>query len=210
MEISSEYFLYIDIAIAIVYLIFIIIGYCKGFLYEILSILYTIGSILLSWFLSPVFASLYPILNIDNLNKETELISKFFDISSLANSLIYFVLIFLVLKLIYILLTFIVKGINKLPVLGKFNKILGAFAGIINATIITIMISLLLSLPMIKNANEVKNGTVFKYISTYSDKFLDVLIENVDFDKLKKDYDEFDIEIVREQFKNWINSNNNE
>lgn len=206
MNISSDYFMYINIFIGLVYLLFIIIGYSKGFLFELISLLYSLISGLVSWFLAPILANLYPIFDINNLNKETEILNKFVDLSAMINTLIYFVIVFLVLKLLYVFIAFILKGMNKVPVIGKFNQILGIFAGIFNATIITLALSMLLTLPVFKNGDEIKNGTVFKYVSEYSDKLLTYIVDNVDLDNVKKQFDNLDIDNARLEFKNWIES----
>lgn len=186
-----------------------IIGYTKGFLYELLSILYSLISALVSWFLAPVLANVYPILNIDNLNKETQILNKFIDLSTILNTLIYFVIVFLILKLLYILIAFVLKGMNRVPVIGKFNQILGVFAGIFNATLIALALSMLLTLPVFKNGDEIKNGTIFKYISEYSDRVLSYIVDNVDLDNVKRQFDSFDIDNARTEFKYWIESKKN-
>lgn len=209
MNISSDYFIFINILIAIIYIVFIFIGYSKGFLYELISLFYSLISGLVSWFLSPVLANVYPIIQIDNLNSETELLSKFIDLSTILNTLIYFILIFLILKLLYILIALILKGMNSVPVIGKFNQILGIFAGIFNATLITLCLSMLLTLPIFKNGDEIKNGTIFKYVSEYSDKVLTYIVDNVYLDNVKRQFDDFDIDNARKEFKYWIESKKN-
>lgn len=204
MMISSNYFIFINIFILLIYLAFIFIGYKKGFLYELVSFAYTAVSALIAWFLAPVFAGLYPIAKIEDINKEIEIVSKFVDLNAIVNTIFYFVIIFLVLKLFYILLTFVLKGFNKIPVIGKFNQILGIFAGIFNATLITLALGMLLNLPIFKNGNEIKNGTIFRYISNYSENILTYVVDNVDLDHLKQQFDSFNVDNAREEFKAWI------
>lgn len=208
MNISSEYFIYINIFIALIYLIFIIVGYVKGFLFEIISLFFTIASVFISWFLAPVLAGLYPILNVASLSKETELLSKLINLNTLVNTVIYFVIMFLVLKLINWIMCFLIKGMNKIPVIGKFNQILGALTGILNATLVTLALSLLLSLPVFENGEEIRKGTVFKYISNVTDQALTYVIDNVDFNNVKNQFEDFDIDNAREEFKQWIDYKN--
>lgn len=209
MNISSDYFIYINIFVGLIYSIFIVVGYVKGFLFEIVSLFFTIASAIIAWFAAPVLASTFPIINITDLNKETELLSKLININALANTVIYFVIVFLVLKLLNWIISFLVKGLNKIPVIGKFNQILGAIVGIINATLVTLALSLLLSLPVFKNGEEIKNATIFKYINKYSDEALTYIIDNVDLNNIKNQFDNFDIDSARDEFKQWLNMNNN-
>lgn len=210
MNIPSTYFIYINIFIGLIYLLFIFIGYRKGFLFELVSLLFTIIAGFVSWFVSPVLASLYPIANLENISKETEIISKIVNLNALLNTAIYFVLTFLVLKIFYFVLALLLKGMNKIPVIGKFNQILGALAGVINATIVTLALSILLSLPIFKNGAEIKEATLFRYISNINDSVLDVLVDSIDLDNLKNKFENFDIDSARSDFKEWLQIKNNE
>ena len=96
------------------------------------------------------------------------------------------------------------KSLNKIPVIGGFNKILGGFFGIINATIITLFISILLSLPLFKNGNQVKENTILKYINNTSEEVLTYIAEKVGESNLDNNSEEFDIDEYREEFKKWL------
>ena len=207
MSIPNNCFIYINALIVLIYLIFIIIGYKKGFLFELISLIYTAVSIVISWFLAPVFAGMFPIVILSNMNVEAQLVSKLINIDVISNTVIYFVAIFFILRLFYFLISLLLKGMNKLPVIGKFNKILGGLFGIVNATFVTIMFSMLLNLPIIDNAVEVRNNTFFKYISEYSDTALSYIVENVDLDGIKAKFDSFDIDNARDDFKAWLELN---
>ena len=207
MSIPNSYFIYINIFIGLIYLIFILIGYKKGFLFELVSLVYTAASAAIAWFLAPVFAGMFPIVILSNTNAEAELISKLVNIDAISNTVIYFVLVFLIFKLFYLFIAFVLKGMNKLPVIGKFNKILGGIFGIVNATIVTIMLSILLNLPIIENGTEIKNYTFFKYINEYSNIALNYIVENVDLDSIKAKFDSFDVNSAREDFKSWLEFN---
>ena len=208
MNIPNTYFIYINIGIILVYLLFIIIGYKKGFLFELVSLIYSVLSCLIAWFVSPVLASTYPIVKLAELQSDTDLISKLINLDAISNTIIYFVIVFLVLKLVYLLLAFILKGINKVPVIGKFNKLLGGLAGIINATIVVLILSTLLNLPIFENGNQIKKETFFIYVHEYSQNALKYVLDNVDLNNIKKQFKDFDIESARNDFKEWLDFNN--
>lgn len=186
----------------------IIIGYCKGFVYALVNFAYTALCIAIAWFLSPVFANSYPIIKLEDVYEDAKLLTKLININPLINMIIYFVIIFLVLKLFYLFLAIVLKGLNKIPVIGKFNQILGAFAGIFNATLITIALSILLSLPIFRNGKEVKEKTMFKIVNSYTTKVINYVVDNFDLNKFKVKIDDFDIDSARDDFKNWLNSIN--
>jgi len=204
MNISSNLFLYINIFIAILYLFLIIIGYKKGFIYELVSLAYTAISVMISWFLAPVLGKLYPIVKLSNTNIEAQLVSKFVNIDAILNTILYFIIVFVILRIFYIVLSFLLKGMNKIPVIGKFNQILGGLMGIVNATIISLVLSFLLSLPVFKNGEEVRKNTVFKYITKYSDKLVTYAVDNLNLDNIDNYFDNFDIDTARDDFSDWL------
>lgn len=207
MSIPSNCFIYINVFIGLIYLTFIIIGYKKGLLFEIISLVYTGVSLVIAWFLAPVFSGMFPIVILSNMNVEAQLVSKLINIDAISNTVIYFVAIFFLLRLFYFLISLLLKGMNKLPVIGKFNKILGGLFGIVNATLVTIMFSMLLNLPLFDNAQEVRNNTLFKYISEYSDVALNYVVDNVDLDGIKAKFDSVDVDKARDDFKAWLELN---
>lgn len=204
MYIKEEYFLFINIFIALTFISMILLGYLKGALYELISILYSILSVFIAWFTSPVLASTYPLIKISELYPESELFVNIFNLDPLVNTLLYFVLVFVTLRLLHFIIQLILKGFNKVPVLGSFNRMLGALIGVINGFVVTLVISIIFTLPVFKNGTEIKEKTIIKYINGISNKAITYVIENNDFNQIKKYFDEFDIEKLREDFKNLI------
>ena len=204
MNIPNNYFIFIDIFLACIVLAFIIIGYKKGLLFEIVSLIYTAVSILASWFLAPVFAGLYPLIKLEKLTSDIEIINNFINLETILNTIVYFIIIFLVLKIFYILLALILKGFNKVPVIGGLNRILGAIVGAVNSLIVIFMLLMLLSTPIVKNGQEVKDNTLFKYLDTYSNKVLNYIVNNVDLNHIKQEFKDFDVDSARDQFKRWL------
>ncbi|MBQ6559326.1 MAG: CvpA family protein [Erysipelotrichaceae bacterium] len=180
-----------------------IIGYHKGFLYELVSLVYTGLSILLAWFLSPVLAKLFPLINTEKLG-QYKIMIDLFHLEEILNIVAYFIIIFLVMKVFYIFISMLMKSLNKLPVVGKFNQVLGAFSGIINATLITLAISMLFTLPIFKNGDEVREQTILKYINKYTAQAYSFVMEKIVTDKLDIDLKDMKVDELREQFKEWI------
>ena len=96
------------------------------------------------------------------------------------------------------------KSLNKIPVLGKLNQILGACSGVINATLIALALSMLMSLPLISNGREVREKTILKYINGVSDQALDFIVEKLSDANIKKDAEGIDIDSYREEFRKWL------
>lgn len=208
MRIPESSFIYIDICICLVLLVLMITGFVKGFLYELISIIFSVLSALLAWFVAPIFANLYPLISLDKLYPEYALIKSLFNLDSLLNTFAYFLIIFLILKLCYWFIALLFKGMNKLPVIGKFNKILGLLLGLFNGLLICLALSMLLTLPLFKNGNEVKNSTVLKYTNKLNTQVLNYVANNIDLNNIKKQFDDFDIDNARDDLKEWLTNIN--
>ena len=204
MIIPENYYIFISAFIVAIYLAMIYFGYKKGFLYEMVSLLYSAASLLVAWFASPVFASLFPLFDISSLNQKYELIDEFFNLNKLLNTVAYFLIIFLLMKLLYIFVSLLVKSFNNIPVLGSLNRMLGAVFGVFNATLITLCLSMLLSMPLFKNGNAVKENTIFRYISGFSNHVLNLVVEKFSDSNIKNETGKIDIDAYREEFREWL------
>lgn len=210
MIIPNSYVLYINIFIGLLYAVMIFNGFRRGLLFELISVLYNILSLVIAWILCPVLASEFPIVSMQNLSEELLIMSHFVDLGPLINSLLYFVIIFLLLRVVYMLIGLLAKSVNGLPVIGLMNKISGAVMGVVNATIIVTVMSLLLVLPIFSNGKEIRNKTVFAYIEKYSDMAIDFVTENMDLEDYKQKYEDFDVDEFRNNIKDWIKDRRNE
>lgn len=209
MVIPQNYFIFISIFIVAIYIAMMIIGYNKGFLYELVNFAYTGLSLLLSWLASPVFAKKFPLIQLSKLSTEAALLNKLFNLDEIINNVAYFIIIFLLLKLIYVILSIIVKAFNKIPVIGKFNQILGAVAGFFNATIITVFISLLLSLPLFTNGKEIKEKTILKYVNNFSSDIFDYITKKLITNNVDQSIQGFDADNYRKQLQEFLDTFNN-
>lgn len=208
MVIPENCFIFVSVFIVIIYAAMIYMGYKKGLLYELISFLYTAASVLIAWFMSPVLASLFPFFDISDIDEKYQMLNKLYDFNALLNTIAYFVIIFLLLKLLYILISLLVKSLNKIPVIGSLNQLLGGIFGVLHATIIVLALSLLLSLPVIRNGKQVREKTLFRYVGSISNEAFSYLIDLISDSGLKENISDLDINAYREQFKEWIQTLN--
>lgn len=197
MVISSEYFIYINVAIVLIYVIFAIVGYKNGLALQVIDLIYNILAVVVAWFVSPILAAHFPLVNLDELYTALGL-------NVLIDTLLYCVIIFLVLKLIYLFIKPLFKGVTKLPIIGFINKIGGFFFGLINATIVLLLISMLLNTPLFSNGKEVKSNTYLKYCESLSQKALEITLNHINLDSIKDSVDNFDVDKTREEFDKWL------
>ena len=197
MLIPEEYFIFINIAIILIYVIFAVSAYRKGLLLQLISLTFNILSIFAAWFLAPILATRFPLVHVDKLYNS-------FDVTPLANSFVYFVILFLIFKIIYLFIKPLFKSVSKIPLVGALNKMGGFLVGLINATIVVLLLSLLLDTALIKNGKEVKENTIFKYTETLSNKAVELTVKHINVDALKDYIDNFNADEARGKFTEWL------
>lgn len=197
MVISSEYFIYINVAIVVLYVAFAIIGYKNGLALQVIDLIYNVLAVVVAWFVSPILAAHFPLVKLDELYTALGL-------NVLIDTLIYCVIVFIVLKLIYLFIKPLFKGVTKLPIIGFVNKVGGFLFGLINATIVILLLSMLLNTPMFSNGKEVKDNTYLKYCNELSSKAMEITLKHVNLNSIKDSIDNFDVDKSREEFEKWL------
>ena len=191
----------VNVTILLIYLILVVIAYKNGFLYEVLGLFINLIILFLSYLLAPLLASKITLINID---LSAYPILAIFNLNELFNTIIFFVLIFFVLSIFGFLIKNLFKSVSKIPFLGFFNRILGIAVGFINATIITLLLSLLVSLPFINNGKQIKEESLFKYVNVITNKALVSLSDYIDISSLSNNIEGLDINHARDELNKWL------
>ena len=197
MNIPNNMFMFIDVVVLLIYVVTLFFAYKRGFLFEVINLLFTLFTMFIAWFLAPIFANLFPIIKLD---KPYSLLH----IEPMLNTLVFFLIIVIIIKLISMFILPLFKKFSNIPLLGGLNRLLGLIIGFINATIIVLVLSMLLSTPLVNNRNEVKENTVFKYVEVYSNEAFKILADNFDFKHISNQIKDFDVDKAREDFKEWL------
>lgn len=194
MVISSAYFTYLNLALIILYLAFIVIGYKNGLILQIVDLVYNILALFIGYFLAPILASRFPIVKLDEVYMALKL-------NVLMDTLIYMIIVFILLKLLYLIIKPLFGFVSKIPLIGFVNDIGGALMGIVNATIVVLLFCMLLNTPLFKNGNEIKEKTYLKTINGLSYKALEY---SMDHFKFENEFKDFDIDKTRMAFDKWL------
>ena len=194
MVISSAYFTYLNLALIILYLAFVVIGYKNGLILQIVDLVYNILALFIGYFLAPILASHFPIVKLDEVYMALKL-------NVLMDTLIYMIIVFILLKLLYLIIKPLFGFVSKIPLIGFVNDIGGALMGIVNATIVVLLFCMLLNTPLFINGNEVKEKTYLKTINGLSYKALEF---SMDHFKFENEFKDFDIDKTRMAFDKWL------
>ena len=197
MVISSSYFIYVNLVLLVLYLIALVVGYKNGLILQIVDLLFNIIALFIAYFVSPILAAHFPLVKLDEVYTALNL-------NTLIDMLIYIVIVFVVLKILYLIIKPLFASVSKIPLLGFINRIGGTLIGVVNATIIVLLFCMLLNTPIFKNGNEIKNGTYLKVVDNLSYKALEFSMDHINIDSIKNEIKDFDIDQSRKAFEKWL------
>jgi len=187
-------FLYINIAIVIVYIISIFKSYRKGFIYEALMLVVTFCSFYLAYMLSSPLASAFPLLKAENFDEKMYQV-----LAPMLNQVLWFALIVLFFKLVTLFILPIFKIFTKIPLIGPINKFLGGIVGFLNATVWLYLFSILLALPLFSNGKEIRDNTLFSLVNNQANSTITYIMDNFDLKTFNQNIYQY-----REQFALWL------
>ena len=172
-----EFIIYLN-AVLVLFLVFVIYrGYKKGMLLQLVGLISTFVSMIIAWIFSDVFMNVFHFVTYNT----TGIFSLDNFVTENANRLIWFVILFLVIRLLMMVLTPIASLISKLPLIKQVNSAFGAVFSLITYLIYIVLIVLFLSTPIIKNGNQIIENTFLRTVDKH-------VISNLGFleDKLEE------------------------
>lgn len=197
MNISNTAFIYVNIFIVAIFIITCLTALKKGLALQALSLIYTALSLFVSWILSPILAGRFPIVKLEGKYEGL-------NITTVVNAFVYFIIIFVLLRILYWIISPLFKSISKLPILGSVNRIGGLILGFINGLLIFIFLTFLVNTRIVKNSKELINGTLFKYGDYVTKEVTKFAVEHIDFNELKDNIDDFDVDKTRQSLTIWL------
>ena len=191
----------INVAVLAIYIICLIVAYKNGFLYEALGLVINIVILGAAYFISPLLAKQFSLINIDY---STYPIAEIFDLNYLLNCVLWFFIAAVVLSIAGFIVKHLFKSVSDIPVLGFMNRILGLVIGFVNATVIALLISVFLSFPFISNGRQIKEDSILSYVNIITDKAINYATENMALEKFARTVEDFDIITAREDLNKWL------
>ncbi len=197
MYIPNSVFSFINIAIIAICLFNIVMGYKKGLIYQLLTLLSFVGAFLVAYLVTPILAN--HIALIPNQGSVVDMIS-----AQLINYVIWFVLVLIVAKIVFSVIIQVSRIVSHIPLIGFVNKLAGAAFGLVNSAIWVMIISALLMTPVFKNGAEIRENTYLKPFNEMTNKVVLKLTEFVDLDSLNIDASAAEVEAVRQNLESWL------
>lgn len=152
-------------------------SYKEGLVYCLIKFITSLCSIFVLWFIageiSP-YLMIYP----HNQVPIVEMVDQNI-LYELCNRLFLFIIMFIIIQLVLILIRPLSKIINQIPLVGSLNKLGGMLLGFLESMLVLIVISFVLTLPIIPSGNDIINNSWFKYSSIVHEYVYENYLNNI-------------------------------
>ena len=173
--VAENWYLPINIAVVVAFLLFILIGAKKGFLLMIVSLLGTAVSFIGAWFFAGILADyirLWP--RSWAILQNTKLAAASWQFM---NHICWFLTLFLVLRIITGFITMICRGLQDVPIIKQISVILGGALGAAEAMLFVLVFSIALNSPLFENGAMAVENTMVSKINELTGMVYDRLLE---------------------------------
>lgn len=137
-------------------------GYRKGLLRSLLSLAGTVASFYLAWMFSENLSTSMPLIRNTNLDLLSQTLTAQY--YTLANRLLYFVILFLVFRIVCMLLDFLLKVLQTMPGYHFVSSVSGMILGLIQTCIWCLVICVVLESPVFYHGSMIVNETILSPI----------------------------------------------
>ncbi|HZJ87143.1 MAG TPA: CvpA family protein [Erysipelothrix sp.] len=177
-EIPFDYLMFANIILILLFLLTVYRGYKNGMLLQFVGLINTFVASVIAWLFSDVFVFVFKFVKYSKTG-----IEKFDSfVSDYANRLIWFVVLFVAIRVLLIVLKPIASMISKMPLIKQVNSAFGAAFSVVTYFIYMMILIFILTLPLVKNGTDVIDNSFLKYIDKYSEpifeRFDNTILEN--------------------------------
>lgn len=183
-------------------------GYNTGILRRLIGLVGSIISYWIAWILCGVFAKYINIVSAKSLGLSGtpfEAIAKTY-----VNQIAWFILLFLVLRILFFVVDRIAKGVHKVPGLHAVSALLGAAFGVLEAFVWIVVITVLLHTPLFKNGSYIVENSLIKQVNQVTEMvakdYLGPLFSSEGFSKIGEDTKSL-TDLQRNAVENWLKEN---
>ena len=183
-------------------------GYNTGILRRLIGLVGSIISYWIAWILCGVFAKYINIVSVKSLGisgTPFEAIAKTY-----VNQIAWFILLFLVLRMLFFVVDRIAKGVHKVPGLHAVSALLGAAFGVLEAFVWMVVITVLLHTPLFKNGSYIVENSLIKQVNQVTEMvakdYLGPLFSSEGFSKMEEDTKSL-TDLQRNAVENWLKEN---
>ncbi len=159
---------YVNYFLILWFLIVLMKGYKQGLLLQILELGRGFVALFIAWIFAPVFVNIYPFIKPSGIGLVTveQMITK------QSNTLIWFLILYLLSKFLLYFVTPLVSFVSKIPLVKQVNSAVGGIFSILVFAIKLSLLSLFLSFPLISNGQDIiENSFLESYVEKVTPHF---------------------------------------
>ena len=183
-------------------------GYNTGILRRLIGLVGSVISYWIAWILCGVFAKYINIVSVKSLGisgTPFEAIAKIY-----VNQIAWFILLFLLLRMLFFVVDRIAKGVHKVPGLHAVSALLGSAFGVLEAFVWMVVITVLLHTPLFKNGSYIVENSLIKQVNQVTElvakDYLGPLFSSEGFSKIGEDTKSL-TDLQRNAVENWLKEN---
>ena len=183
-------------------------GYNTGILRRLIGLVGSVISYWIAWILCGVFAKYINIVSVKSLGisgTPFEAIAKTY-----VNQIAWFILLFLLLRMLFFVVDRIAKGVHKVPGLHAVSALLGSAFGVLEAFVWMVVITVLLHTPLFKNGSYIVENSLIKQVNQVTElvakDYLGPLFSSEGFSKIGEDTKSL-TDLQRNAVENWLKEN---
>ena len=207
-KLQENWAIYFSAFVVIFFILKAAQGYNTGILRRLIGLVGSIISYWIAWILCGVFAKYINIISVKSLGLSGtpfEAIAKTY-----VNQIAWFILLFLVLRILFFVVDRIAKGVHKVPGLHAVSALLGAAFGVLEAFVWMVVITVLLHTPLFKNGSYIVENSLIKQVNQVTEMvakdYLGPLFSSEGFSKMEEDTKSL-TDLQRNAVENWLKEN---
>ena len=208
LTLQEKWAIYFSAFVVIFFILKAAQGYNTGILRRLIGLVGSIISYWIAWILCGVFAKYINIISVKSLGLSGtpfEAIAKTY-----VNQIAWFILLFLVLRILFFVVDRIAKGVHKVPGLHAVSALLGAAFGVLEAFVWMVVITVLLHTPLFKNGSYIVENSLIKQVNQVTEMvakdYLGPLFSSEGFSKMEEDTKSL-TDLQRNAVEKWLKEN---
>ena len=177
INISESLFSYVNIAVLLLLGLFFFIGYKRGLVRSVISVIFSIASLYIAWLLASVFAKRFPLWKVNIYAIQGTVFEE--AAKELMNQFLWFLLLTVLIKFFFMFIVYILKGVKKIPVVKDFDALGGGIFGLIEAFFWIFFLCILLNTRIFANGAELIDNTLLKPINGITSVLVSHVSKNI-------------------------------
>ena len=160
-----------NVFLVVLLILFILTGYRKGLLLQLLDFFGLIVSLFIAWMFSPALGASFGFIPKEFSPFQETILADYFYVQ--INSVAWFIILFFAVSLLVFLLKPIVKTIGQIPLLKQLNGAFGILFSMVKLLIVSVLVIFILSTPLFKNGGQIVDRTWLRFINSITVNTID-------------------------------------